>query len=55
MNRLDCCATWDDNKPIAETPLKRWAGDVPDPHGGVRRLLIPDTAQDPWITREVSA
>lgn len=32
--------------------IPRRAGDVPDPRGGVRRLLIPGAAQDPWITRE---
>lgn len=31
--------------------IPRRAGDVPDPRGGVRRLLIPDVADDPWITQ----
>ncbi len=30
--------------------IPRRAGDVADPRGGVRRLLIPDITQDPWIT-----
>lgn len=34
--------------------IPRRAGDVPDPRGGVRRLLVPDMTQDPWITREGS-
>jgi len=29
--------------------IPRRTGDVPDPRGGVRRLLIPDVADDPWI------
>jgi diadenosine tetraphosphate (Ap4A) HIT family hydrolase len=32
--------------------IPRRAGDVADPRGGVRRLLIPDVADDPWINRE---
>lgn len=28
---------------------RRW-GDIEDPRGGIRRLLIPDPAQDPWLT-----
>ena len=34
--------------------IPRRAGDVPDPRGGVRRLLIPDVAADPWITKETA-
>lgn len=30
--------------------IPRRLGDVPDPRGGVRRLLIPDPASDPWIS-----
>lgn len=32
--------------------IPRRPGDVPDPRGGVRRVLIPDSAADPWITGE---
>jgi diadenosine tetraphosphate (Ap4A) HIT family hydrolase len=31
--------------------IPRRPGDVPDPRGGVRRVVIPDVADDPWITR----
>lgn len=30
--------------------IPRRAGDVADPRGGVRRLLVPDVADDTWIT-----
>jgi len=32
--------------------IPRRAGDVADPRGGVRRLLIPDAGQDPWLSKE---
>jgi diadenosine tetraphosphate (Ap4A) HIT family hydrolase len=32
--------------------IPRRAGDVADPRGGVRRLMIPDPSQDPWLTKE---
>jgi diadenosine tetraphosphate (Ap4A) HIT family hydrolase len=31
--------------------IPRRPGDVPDPRGGVRQLLVP-VGQDPWINRE---
>lgn len=34
--------------------IPRRQGDVPDPRGGVRRLLVPDVGQDSWINREDS-
>lgn len=35
--------------------IPRRPGDVPDPRGGVRRLLIPDPDADPWTLAAPSA
>lgn len=32
--------------------IPRRQGDVPDPRGGVRRVVIPDVEADPWLVRD---
>ncbi len=32
--------------------IPRRAGDVPDPRGGVRRVLIPEASADPWVSSQ---